>query len=56
MDPIPNRVGLIPARRDLLRALREVTATHGIALIFDEVITFRVATRAPRECLASRRT
>ena len=42
VDPIPNRVGLIPARRDFLRALREVTAAHGIALIFDEVITFRV--------------
>src|SRR5229473_1779704 len=42
VDPIPNRVGLIPAQRDFLRALREVTAAHGIALIFDEVITFRV--------------
>ena len=42
VDPIPNRVGLIPARRNFLRALREVTAAHGIALIFDEVITFRV--------------
>ena len=42
VDPIPNRVGLIPAQRDFLRALREVTSRHGIALIFDEVITFRV--------------
>jgi glutamate-1-semialdehyde 2,1-aminomutase len=42
VDPIPNRVGLIPARRELLHALREVTSRHGIALIFDEVITFRV--------------
>ena len=42
VDPIPNSVGLIPARRELLRALREVTTKHGIALIFDEVITFRV--------------
>jgi len=45
VDPIPNRVGLIPAQRDFLRALREVTAAHGIALIFDEVITFRVGYR-----------
>ena len=42
VDPIPNRVGLIPAQRDFLRALRDVTAAHGIALIFDEVISFRV--------------
>jgi len=45
VDPIPNRVGLIPAQRDFLRALREVTAAHRIALIFDEVITFRVGYR-----------
>jgi glutamate-1-semialdehyde aminotransferase len=42
VDPIPNRVGLIPAQREFLRALREITSRHGIALIFDEVITFRV--------------
>jgi glutamate-1-semialdehyde 2,1-aminomutase len=41
VDPVPNRVGLIPARQDFLRALREVTAAHGILLIFDEVISFR---------------
>ena len=42
MDPIPNRVGLIPGAPDFLRAIREVTAAHGIVLIWDEVITFRV--------------
>jgi glutamate-1-semialdehyde 2,1-aminomutase len=42
IDPVPNRVGLIPARRDFLKALREVTQAHGIVLIFDEVISFRV--------------
>src|SRR5215467_9490418 len=42
VDPVPNRVGLMPARRDFLQALREVTARHGIVLIFDEVISFRV--------------
>ena len=42
VDPVPNRVGLIPAHRDFLRALREVTERHGIVLIFDEVISFRV--------------
>jgi glutamate-1-semialdehyde 2,1-aminomutase len=42
VDPVPNRVGLMPARREFLRALREVTERHGIVLIFDEVISFRV--------------
>jgi glutamate-1-semialdehyde 2,1-aminomutase len=42
IDPVPNRVGLMPARRDFLETLREVTRAHGIVLIFDEVISFRV--------------
>jgi len=42
VDPIPNRVGLMPARREFLEALREVTRAHGIALVLDEVIAFRV--------------
>ncbi len=42
LDPVPNRVGLIPARVEFLKALREVTAAYGILLIFDEVISFRV--------------
>lgn len=42
VDPVPNRIGLVPARPEFLRALREVTAAHGILLIFDEVISFRV--------------
>jgi glutamate-1-semialdehyde 2,1-aminomutase len=43
VDSMPNRAGLIPAEPGFLRMLREVTARHGIVLIFDEVITFRVA-------------
>jgi glutamate-1-semialdehyde 2,1-aminomutase len=42
VDPVPNRVGLIPARTEFLQALREMTRAHGIVLIFDEVISFRV--------------
>ena len=42
IDPLPNRVGLIPPTPDFLRALRDVTAAHGILLIFDEVIAFRL--------------
>ena len=45
LDPVPNRVGLMPARAEFLDAMREVTAAHGILLIFDEVISFRVGYR-----------
>jgi glutamate-1-semialdehyde 2,1-aminomutase len=41
VDPVPNRVGLVPARTEFLQALRAVTKAHGIVLIFDEVISFR---------------
>src|SRR6185503_21342403 len=34
--------GLVPARTEFLQALRDVTRAHGIMLIFDEVISFRV--------------
>jgi glutamate-1-semialdehyde 2,1-aminomutase len=42
VDPMPNRSGLIPATPEYLQMLREVTRRHGIVLIFDEVISFRV--------------
>src|SRR5262245_17617238 len=42
VDPVPNRVGLMPADHHFLETLRTVTAAHGILLIFDEVIVFRV--------------
>jgi glutamate-1-semialdehyde 2,1-aminomutase len=42
VDPLPNRVGLIPPRPGFLKAMREVTAAHGILLVFDEVISFRI--------------
>jgi glutamate-1-semialdehyde 2,1-aminomutase len=42
VDPLPNRVGLVPPRPGFLDALREVTRAHGIVLIFDEVISFRI--------------
>jgi glutamate-1-semialdehyde 2,1-aminomutase len=42
VDPLPTRVGLIPASRDYLVMLREFTRRHGSLLIFDEVISFRL--------------
>jgi glutamate-1-semialdehyde 2,1-aminomutase len=42
-EPVQGAAGVIPAADGLLAALREVTARHGIVLVFDEVITFRLS-------------
>jgi len=42
LEPAGARSMVVPTNPAFLRALREVTSRHGIALIFDEVITFRV--------------
>jgi glutamate-1-semialdehyde 2,1-aminomutase len=44
LDLMPNRAGLRPAERPFAQLVREQTRRHGIALILDEVITFRMAT------------
>ena len=41
-EPVQGAAGVIPPADGVLQALREVTARHGIVLIFDEVITFRL--------------
>lgn len=41
VDPLPHRVGLLPASKEFIRALRNWTFEHGALLVFDEVITFR---------------
>jgi glutamate-1-semialdehyde 2,1-aminomutase len=41
VDPLPHRVGLIPASKAFVSALREWTISDGSLLLFDEVITFR---------------
>jgi glutamate-1-semialdehyde 2,1-aminomutase len=43
VDPLLANAGMIPPREGFLEGLREVTARLGILLIFDEVISFRVA-------------
>lgn len=43
VDPLPTRVGLVPASRDYLEMLREFTSRHGTVLIFDEIISFRMS-------------
>src|SRR4029453_9420132 len=42
VDPLSNRMGFIPPADGFLAFLRQVTRAHGILLIFDEVISFRV--------------
>ncbi|MGH7527250.1 MAG: aminotransferase class III-fold pyridoxal phosphate-dependent enzyme, partial [Gemmatimonadales bacterium] len=43
VEPVMGSAGMIPAERDYLEALREITRRLGILLIFDEVISFRIA-------------
>jgi glutamate-1-semialdehyde 2,1-aminomutase len=43
VDPIPARIGAIEGRKEFLEGLREITARLGIVLIFDEIISYRVA-------------
>jgi glutamate-1-semialdehyde 2,1-aminomutase len=41
VDPLPHRVGLMPASKQFIEALRGWTSRNGALLVFDEVITFR---------------
>ena len=43
VDPMPLGIGFIAPRPGFLQFLREETARHGILLIADEVLTFRVS-------------
>ena len=40
VEPVMGAGGVIAAEPEFLQTLREITARHGIALIFDEVIAF----------------
>lgn len=42
IDPMPNRAGLIPARKDYLEALVKTAHASNALVIFDEVISFRL--------------
>jgi glutamate-1-semialdehyde 2,1-aminomutase len=42
VDPLSNRMGFVPPAPGFLAFLRALTRTHGILLIYDEVISFRV--------------
>jgi glutamate-1-semialdehyde 2,1-aminomutase len=43
VDPLLGVGGIIPPAEGFLQRLRAVTERHGIVLIFDEVISFRIA-------------
>lgn len=43
VDPLVSRMGYAAATDDYLKMLREVTARHGILLVFDEIYTLRLA-------------
>ena len=43
VEPMLGSMGMLPATPEFLTALREATSAHGIVLIFDEVITLRLA-------------
>jgi glutamate-1-semialdehyde 2,1-aminomutase len=41
IDPLPHRVGLVPASTEFVQTLRNWTDKHDTLLVFDEVIAFR---------------
>ena len=43
VEPVMGSLGMIPGTAEFLTMLREFTEENGIVLIFDEVISFRVA-------------
>lgn len=49
VEPVLGSAGMIPADASYLRMLREVTKRLGVVLIFDEVISFRVAVGGAQE-------
>jgi glutamate-1-semialdehyde 2,1-aminomutase len=42
VDPLPSAMGLAAPKPGYLEALRDFTRKHGILLVFDEVVTFRL--------------
>ena len=42
IDPVPHRVGLVPATNEFIRAIYDWTRRNGSLMVFDEVVTFRI--------------
>lgn len=49
IDPMPHRVGLVPASPVFVSALHDWTRRRGALLVFDEVITFRSEFRGAQQ-------
>ncbi len=49
IDPLMTNAGVILPEEGFLTSLREVTRAHGILLIFDEIIAFRIAPGGAQE-------
>ena len=49
VEPMLGSVGMLPATREFLAMLRDFTAANGVTLIFDEVISFRIAPGGAQE-------
>lgn len=49
VEPVMGAGGMIPAERGFLAALRAMTVEHGILLILDEVMTFRLESGGMQE-------
>ena len=43
MEPVLGAGGGIPSKEGFLQGMRELTKKHGVLLIFDEIITFRMS-------------
>jgi glutamate-1-semialdehyde 2,1-aminomutase len=54
VEPIMGAAGVLPARRDFLHGLRELANANGSLLIFDEVISLRVAPGGAQEVFGVR--
>jgi glutamate-1-semialdehyde 2,1-aminomutase len=42
IDPVPHRIGLLPADAAFVQAVYDWTRRNGALMVFDEVVTFRV--------------
>ena len=51
VEPLQGAGGVIPGDPGFLSALRETTATHGVLLIFDEVMTSRLSVGGMQQLL-----
>jgi len=49
IDPLPHRVGLIPASDDFMAAIRKWTTENQSLFVLDEVITFRMGVGGAQE-------